>query len=117
MRDREEPQVKPGIWLAPAEVTERETRILAESVPAGKPENVIEKIIQGKLNKFYSETVLLEQQFMLSDDKISVQDAIDAAGKELGSAIQLSDFVRFECGEQEEDTGEQVDEAASLANV
>ena len=99
--------------LVPAHVTEREKRILAESVPAGKPENVIEKIVEGKLNKFYKETVLLEQQFMLSEDKISVQDAVDAAAKEFGAPIKVSDFVRFECGEElEQVDGHEGEEAA-----
>ena len=43
---------------------------------------------------------------MLSEDKISVQDAVDAAAKELGAPIEVSDFVRFECGEELEQLGE-----------
>ena len=57
----------------PQEVLDKEREILsAELLQQGKPENMLEKILPGKLNKFYQETCLLDQQWLLSDDKLSV---------------------------------------------
>lgn len=83
----------------PAALVERETAIFREEVK-GKPENIVEKIIQGKLDKFYQGACLLEQPF-IRDDKMSVQKIIDEVSKKLGDKIQINQFVRLQLGENE----------------
>ncbi len=78
----------------PQEVIEREKKILTEQAKQeGKPEHIIEKIVQGKLRKFYQEKVLLEQAF-IKDDKKSVKDYI----KESGTDVEIVRFTRYELG-------------------
>lgn len=81
----------------PTAVVDREKAIFQEEVK-GKPENILEKIIQGKLGKFYQSSCLLEQPF-IKDDKVSVKQLIDAAAKSCGDSIQVKQFVRFQLGE------------------
>ena len=83
--------------LVPAAVLEREKAIYAEEIK-GKPEAIIQKILQGKLEKFYQGACLLEQPF-ISDDKKAVREVIAAAEKQLGDRIQVRQFVRFQLGE------------------
>lgn len=83
----------------PLSLLEREKAIFREEV-RGRPENIVEKIIQGKLDKFYQGACLLEQPF-IRDDKMSVQKLIDEAGKKLSDKIQVNQFVRFQLGENE----------------
>lgn len=78
----------------PEEVLDREKRILREqTLSEGKPEHIVEKIVEGKLKKFYQEKVLLEQPF-IRDDKKKVSDVI----KESGLEIEVKRFCRFELG-------------------
>ena len=65
---------------------------------AAKPEQVREKIVMGKLNKFYAENCLLQQEFV-KDNSVSVEQYVAAAAKNLGGSIKLKDAVRFEKGE------------------
>lgn len=65
---------------------------------AGKPEAVIEKIVMGKLNKFYSENCLLQQEFV-KDNAVTVEQHMKAVAKELGGTIEFVDAVRYEKGE------------------
>ena len=65
---------------------------------AGKPAAVVEKIVVGKLNKFYVENCLLQQEFV-KDNSTSVEKYIAAAAKELGGKVTFKDAVRFEKGE------------------
>jgi len=81
----------------PADVLEREKGIYREEIK-GKPEAIVEKILQGKLAKFYQGSCLLEQPF-IKDDKVSVKDLIAQAEKKIGDAIQVKRFVRFQLGE------------------
>jgi elongation factor Ts len=82
----------------PAATIEREKAIFREEIK-GKPENIVEKIIQGKLDKFYQNNCLLEQPFV-KDDKVSVQELLNQAAKKLGgSTIQIKQFTRFQLGE------------------
>ncbi len=77
---------------------EREKAIFREEIK-GKPENIVEKIIQGKLDKFYQTHCLLEQPFV-KEDKVSIQALLDQTAKKLGgSSIQIRQFVRFQLGE------------------
>ena len=78
------------------------------------PENIIEKMVEGRLRKFYEESVLLEQTFIMDADK-KIKDVIAEAQKELGTAVALTGFVRFALGEgidkKEEDFAEEVKKA------
>lgn len=65
---------------------------------AGKPEQVKEKIVVGKLNKFYSENCLLQQEFVKNGD-FTVEKYIESAAKALGASVKFVDAVRFEKGE------------------
>ena len=65
---------------------------------AGKPENVREKIVMGKLNKFYAENCLLQQEFV-KDNSMSVEQYIASAAKALGGKVTFKDAIRFEKGE------------------
>jgi len=76
------------------ETIEKEKAIFAEQVK-GKPENIIEKIVQGKLNKYYAENCLLSQPFVKDDSK-TVEQVIADAAKATGGEAKISRFVRFE---------------------
>ena len=83
----------------PAETVERERRIItAQAAAEGKPEAVRAKIVEGKLRKFFSDVVLLEQPFV-KDDKQTVGDLVKAASGKTGENIQVRRFVRFQLGE------------------
>ena len=69
-----------------------------KAVPVGKPAEVAEKIVEGKLNKWYEEHVLLDQPFV-KDDALSVGDLISAAVGSLGEKIQVRRFAKFALGE------------------
>lgn len=85
----------------PADVVETERRVHLATIPEGKPPAMIEKIVAGKLGRFYSEQVLLEQKFLLAEcGKLTVQGAIDDAARDLGLDISLVDFAFMEVGEQ-----------------
>ena len=65
---------------------------------AGKPEQVMAKIVDGKLNKFYAENCLMQQEFV-KDGDLTVEKYLAKVAKELGGSIALKDAVRFEKGE------------------
>ncbi|QNM83220.1 elongation factor Ts [Sphingomonas sabuli] len=95
------------------ELVERERGIAMEKArESGKPDNIIEKMVEGGLNKFRKENALLSQLFVM-DNKTAVADVLATAGKEAGSAITISEFVRFQLGEGIEK--EQGDFAAEVA--
>ena len=81
----------------PPAIVEREKAIFKEEVK-GKPENIVEKIIQGKLDKFYQSSCLLEQPF-IRDDKLSVQSLIKRVADKIGDPIEIRQFTRFQLGE------------------
>ena len=82
----------------PEEVVAKAREEFRASVPAGKPPEVAEKIVEGKLNKWYEEHVLLDQPFV-KDDALSVSDLINAAVGSLGEKIQVRRFTKFTLGE------------------
>jgi elongation factor Ts len=83
----------------PPEVVERERRIYTEQVAQeGKPEAVRGKIVEGKLRKFYAESVLLEQPWV-KDDKQTVGDLVKAVSGKLGEKLAVRRFVRLQLGE------------------
>lgn len=84
----------------PAAEVEREKEIFrAQAKQTGKPDNIIEKILEGRINKFYSEICLLEQPFVKDDTK-KVQEIIDHVAGKLGENVHISRFCRFELGEE-----------------
>ena len=82
------------------DVLEREKDIYAaQARQSGKPDNIIDKMIEGRVNKFYQENVLLEQEFVKNPDK-TVQDIITDTISKLGENLVVSRFVRFQLGEK-----------------
>lgn len=81
----------------PAEVIDRERAVYRESVQ-GKPDNIVEKILEGKLNDFYSRTCLLEQPW-IKDDKKRIRDLVTEAIAKLGENITVAHFAHFTVGE------------------
>ncbi len=80
----------------PADVVEAEKAIYAKQVE-GKPANIIDKIVGGKLDKYYSQICLLEQGFVKDPDQ-SITDLLTAKGKELGDTLAIRRFVRYQVG-------------------
>lgn len=84
--------------LDPA-LLEREKNVLTEQArESGKPDNIIEKMIVGRIQKYYEEVVLTEQVFVI-DGENRVKDVIASLGKEIGADVALKGFVRFELGD------------------
>ena len=78
---------------------ERERGVLREqSRASGKPEAIIEKMVEGRLRKFYEDVVLLEQTYVV-DGESRVAKVIEAAAKELGAPLRVAGFARFALGE------------------
>jgi len=82
-----------------AEVLEREKEIYrAQARDAKKPEKVVDKIVEGKLEKFYGETCLLEQPFV-KDPDLTIQDLLNGLIGKLGEKIEIRRFTRYQVGE------------------
>ncbi|BAT72423.1 elongation factor Ts [Thermosulfidibacter takaii ABI70S6] len=82
----------------PQEVIEKEKAIYREqALASGKPEHVVDRIVEGKLQKFFEEVCLLEQRF-IKDDSKKVKDVITEVIAKLGENIKVSKFVRFQIG-------------------
>ncbi len=80
-------------------VVSREKEIFSDQArQSGKPENIIEKMVEGRLRKFYEEVVLLKQAFVLNPD-ITVEAAVKEAEKSIGAPAKITGFVRFALGE------------------
>jgi len=82
----------------PADLVETEKRIARETVTGKKPDNVIEKIVEGKLARWYSERVLLDQQFV-KDQERTIQQVLTELITRTGENIIIRRFSRFEVGE------------------
>ena len=80
------------------EVEIQRAKFKAEAAATGKPENVLDKIVQGKLDKYYDEICLLRQPFV-KDDKVAVGDLVTAGIAKIGENIVVRRFVRYELGE------------------
>ncbi|MBU8920637.1 MAG: translation elongation factor Ts [Bacteroidales bacterium] len=82
-----------------AEVIENEKEIFRnQAIQSGKPEKVLDKIVEGKLEKFYHETVLLDQPF-IKDDKVTVEELLKETIGKLGENMVIRRFSRFQLGE------------------
>lgn len=99
-----------------ADVVARERAIFSEQARAsGKAENIIEKMVEGRIRKFYEEVVLLSQPFVINPD-LTVSEALKEAEKDVGAPMAIKSFVRFALGEGiekvEKDFAEEVAAAA-----
>ena len=83
----------------PADLVEREKDIYrAKARESGKPENIVEKIIEGQVNKFYADICLLEQPFVKDPDK-TIQTYLNETIASIGENISIRRFARFVLGE------------------
>ncbi|MDD3102424.1 MAG: translation elongation factor Ts [Patescibacteria group bacterium] len=85
-------------WISPEEVPqeilEKEKEIYSADLPKDKPAEVIEKILNGKMQKFYSEFCLLKQPF-IKDDKFAIEDLVKEKIAKFGENIKVKRFIRF----------------------
>ncbi|HRJ61134.1 MAG TPA: translation elongation factor Ts [Azospirillaceae bacterium] len=78
---------------------EREKAVLSDQARAsGKPENIIEKMVEGRIRKYYEEVVLLEQVYVI-DQETKVRKVVENAAKDAGAPVKLAGFARFALGE------------------
>ena len=83
----------------PADVVEREKDIMrAKALESGKPENIVDKIIEGQINKFFGESCLLEQIYVIDTDH-KIGKVVEALAKEIGGQVTLAAYSRFQLGE------------------
>ena len=81
------------------ETVARERAVYEEKAKqSGKPPEIVEKIVEGSLQKFYKQTVLLEQTFVI-DDESRISAVLEKVGREVGSSIKIASYVRYELGE------------------
>jgi elongation factor Ts len=105
----------------PVDLVERERSIAMEKAKeSGKPQNIIEKMVEGGLAKFRKDNALLSQLFVI-DNKTPVAEVVASAAKEAGTGIALKGFVRFQLGEgiekKQEDFAAEVAAAAGTARA
>ncbi|MEQ8655340.1 MAG: translation elongation factor Ts [Kiloniellales bacterium] len=106
--------------LSPADVDqsllERERAVLSEqALASGKPPEIVEKMVQGRLRKYYEEVCLLEQVFVI-DGENKVKKAVEAFAKDLGSPVEVEAFLRLQLGEGvEKEEGDFAAEVAATA--
>ncbi|MDH3329122.1 MAG: translation elongation factor Ts [Desulfobulbaceae bacterium] len=82
----------------PADLIARETEIYkAQALDSGKPENIVDKIVSGKVEKYISEVCLLDQKFVKNPD-LSVQDLLNELIAKMGENISIKRFARFQIG-------------------
>ncbi len=87
----------------PTEELDREVSVLkAQALAEGKPEAVVEKVVSGRINKFYEEICLMEQPYE-KDEKVKIKDMLTEAIRMTGENIVIRRFARFELGEALED--------------
>ncbi len=91
-------------WVAPEDVPqeamEREREILAEQAKTeGKPENVIEKMVEGRLRKFYEDNCLLKQPY-IRNDSVTIEDLLNELMGKTGERVVVRRFVRYQVGEE-----------------
>ena len=99
----------------PADVIEHEKAVMKQLViNEGKPEAIADKIVMGKIGKFYKENCLVDQEFV-KDNKLTIQQYTNNIAKDLGGSIKITKFVRFEKGEGLEKR--QDDFAAEVASM
>ena len=98
------------------DVVERERAVYSEQArESGKPENIIEKMVDGRMRKFYEESVLLSQTFVI-DGENTVEKAAKLAEGDVGAPVKIAGFIRMQLGEGI-DTGPEEDFAAEVAKA
>jgi len=102
----------------PAEVAERERAVYMEQArESGKPENIIEKMVEGRMKKFFKESVLMSQLFVM-DNETPVEKVVKDAESEVGAPVKLTGFARMQLGEgvekKEEDFAAEVARTAGV---
>ncbi len=102
----------------PADVIARERAIHAETAgQSGKAEAVIEKMVEGRMRKYYEDVVLMQQVYVI-DGETRIEKVIEKAAKDLGAPVEIEGFVRFQVGEGIEKTsGDFADEVSKLSGV
>ena len=80
----------------PAELVEAEKEIFRKQLE-GKPENIMENILKGKINKYYSQICFIEQGFV-KEDKVSITDLVAEKSKEIGDTVSIKRYVRYQLG-------------------
>lgn len=102
--------------LDPAVVEKEKTFLVEQARESGRPENIIEKMIEGRMRKYFEEVVLLKQTFVI-DGENTVEKAIELAAGDVGAPIKMTGFSRFQLGEgiekAEDDFAAEVAAAAS----
>lgn len=100
------------------DVVDREYAIQKDlAMQSGKPEAVVEKMMEGRMRKYYEETVLLQQTFVI-DGETQIAKLIEKASKDLGAPVEVEGFVRFQVGEGiEKVQGDFADEVAQMAGT
>jgi len=100
------------------EVVERERNVQIEIArQSGRPENVIEKMLEGRMRKFYEENVLLQQTFVV-DGETQIAKLLEKASKDFGAPVEIEGFVRFQVGEGiEKVESDFADEVAQMAGT
>ncbi|MFK8034591.1 MAG: translation elongation factor Ts [Hyphomicrobiales bacterium] len=94
-------------------VVERERNVLIDQAKAsGKPDAVVEKMVEGRIRKFYEEVTLLKQTFVIDPD-VTVEGALERLSKEIGKDVKISQFIFFKLGDGVEK--EETDFAAEVA--
>ncbi len=84
----------------PADILDKEREIFrAQALEAGKPESIVDKIVDGRIEKFYSEACLLEQPFV-KDADITIEELVKQMIAKLGENMRISRFVRLKLGEE-----------------
>jgi elongation factor Ts len=84
--------------LDPAVVQRERSIHLEQARASGKPENVVEKMVEGRIRKFYEEAVLLKQTFVI-DQETPVEKVLQNAAREIGAPVRIAGFARFALGE------------------
>ncbi len=93
-------------WIAPedvpCEVVEHEREVLIkQALEEGKPEHIVEKMVEGRLEKFYEDVCLMRQPF-IRDDSLTIEDKLNDLIAQCGERVVVNRFVRYQVGEEEE---------------
>ncbi|MGI5818203.1 MAG: translation elongation factor Ts [Armatimonadota bacterium] len=91
-------------WVSPEDVPEealaREREVLTQqALEEGKPEHIVEKMVDGRLQKFYADVCLIKQPF-IRDDSVTIEDRLNELVAQTGERVLISRFVRFQVGEE-----------------
>ncbi|HIF10398.1 MAG TPA: elongation factor Ts, partial [Sneathiellales bacterium] len=100
--------------LDPALVAKERQVLIEQARESGKPEDIIEKMVEGRLRKYYGEVVLLAQTWVI-DGETRVEKVLKEAESSIGGAVKIAGFIRFALGEGVEK--EETDFAAEVAAV